>query len=310
MNPYLSIVIPCYNEADNIAILCQRVSAAAESYRLDGIEVLLVDDGSTDATWHAIQAASANDPGVTGIRLSRNFGQQMALTCGLDHARGERILILDADLQDPPELLSDMMKKMNEGFDIVYGHRTERKQESRFKKQSAWCFYRVFNRLSDVSIPNDTGDFRLITRQVLDALRSLPERVRFTRGLISWLGFKQTALDYARGARMHGASNYSLSAMFRLALEGLISFSTRPLQLASWLGALMIIVSMALLLYVLISWIFFNTVRGWTSLASIFLLSQAFQWLLLGIIGNYIAVIFRESKARPHYIVAERISHS
>jgi glycosyltransferase involved in cell wall biosynthesis len=307
--PLLSIVVPCYNEQSNIVPLYERLSATMAAYKQQGTEMVLVDDGSQDGTWAAIERLCAQDASVVGISLSRNFGHQMALACGLEHTSGQRILIIDADLQDPPELLGAMMQKMDEGFDVVYGQRKARRGEGMFKKMSAWLFYRTLNRLSEVRIPVDTGDFRLINRKVLQALCSLPERVRYTRGLMSWLGFRQTAVEYVREARHSGQTHYPLSAMFRYANDGLTSFSTRPLQIATWMGAAMMAVSFILLGYVFISWLLFSTVRGWTSLAAIFLLSQAFQWLLLGIIGNYIAVIFREAKSRPLYIVNHRLNH-
>lgn len=301
--PFLSIVIPCYNEEGSITTLMARLEATLSNYKAQSAEIILVDDGSTDGSWATIEKLCAEDAGIIGIRLSRNFGHQMALAAGLDHARGQRVLIIDADLQDPPELLPEMMKKMDEGFDVVYGRRKTRAGESGFKKASAWLYYRLLGRLSEVPIPPDTGDFRLMSRRAVDALIALPERIRFTRGLVAWLGFRQVAIEYTREARQAGQTHYPLRAMLRFANEGLTSFSTRPLQLATWLGLIMTIVSIALLAYVLIAWLLFNTVRGWTSLAAIFLMSQGVQWLMLGIIGNYLAVIFREVKSRPLYLV-------
>ena len=299
----LSVVVPCYNEEQNILHLHQRLSAVLEEYRVKGIEIILVNDGSQDNTWEMIQQVCAQDDSVIGIHLSRNFGHQMALSCGLDHSRAQRVLIIDADLQDPPELLAEMMGKMDEGYEVVYGHRRFREGENPLKKISAWLYYRVLNRLSEVKIPLDTGDFRLMDRKVVQALNALPERVRLTRGLISWLGFRQTAVDYTRHARHAGKTHYKWQAMFSLAIEGITSFSTRPLQIATWLGCVMTLISMLLLLYVFFSWLFFNTVRGWASLAAIFLLFQSAQWIFFGIIGNYLAIMFREIKARPLYIV-------
>jgi polyisoprenyl-phosphate glycosyltransferase len=307
-NPLLSIVVPCYNEEANIVPLHKRLRDVMGDTTSDDIEIIFIDDGSTDHSWQKIQHLCAHDRSVTAIRLSRNFGHQMALTCGLEHALGQRVLIMDADLQDPPELLPDMMRKMDEGFDVVYGQRVARLGENPAKKMSSWFFYRLLNRLSDVPMPLDTGDFRLMTNHVVEALCAMPERVRYTRGLISWLGFNQVALPYLRQQRLSGETHYTLSKMLRLASDGLTSFSTRPLQLAIWLGIIMMMVSIGLLGYVFASWLFFDTVRGWTSLAAIFLLSQAFQWLMFGIIGNYIAVIFRESKSRPLYIISERLN--
>ena len=308
MNTPISIVVPCFNEEENIPVLYQRLSGVIAAY--EGAQIVLVDDGSRDGTWGAISAICAMDSRVVGARLSRNFGHQMALACGLEHATGDRILIIDADLQDPPELLPQMMAKMDEGFDVVYGKRKKRLGDGAFKQWSAFFFYRVLNKLSDVAIPVDTGDFRLMSRKALNALHSLPERVRFTRGLVSWLGFKQTAVEYVRDPRFAGQTHYPLRAMLHFASDGITSFSTRPLTMAVWLGLSMILVSGVLLVYVFFSWLMFDTVRGWTSLAAIFLLSQALQWLLLGIIGKYLAVVFREIKGRPLYLVDEVLNYA
>jgi len=311
--PYLlkdqrvSIVVPCYNEENNLLPFYERIRTALGHYTKENAQILFVDDGSTDTSWQKIEQLRANDPAVTGVRLSRNFGHQTALTCGLEHANGNRVLIIDADLQDPPELLPEMMRKMDEGFDVVYGRRLSREGETYFKKLSAWVYYRVLGRLSDVEIPLDAGDFRLISQDVVKALRNLPERVRYTRGLVSWLGFSQGAVEYIRHPRHNGETHYTLAKMLRLAGDGITSFSTRPLQLATWVGMAMMGVSTILLGYVFVSWMFLGTVPGWTSLAAIFLLSQAFQWFVLGIIGNYVAVIFRETKGRPHYVVRETV---
>ena len=308
--PAISVVVPCYNEEQNLPMLHERLCAVLQSYDAQGVEIVLVNDGSRDASWPMIESICQRDPRVVGINLSRNFGHQMALTCGLEHARGDRIMVIDADLQDPPELLPEMMAKMDEGYDVVYGKRCKRLGEKRFKLWSAFWFYRVLNKLSDVSIPADTGDFRLMSRKALTALNALPERVRFTRGLVSWLGFRQAAVQYVRDARFAGQTNYPLRAMLRLANDGITSFSTRPLQLGVWLGLLMMLMSAVLLVYVFVSWLLFDTVRGWTSLAAIFLFSQALQWLILGIIGDYLAVIFREIKQRPLYLVDTVINRS
>lgn len=301
--PVLSVVVPVYNEEGNLEPLYERLCQVLSAYELDKTEVVLVNDGSCDNSWQLIASLCDKDARVVGINLSRNFGQQRALACGLEHARGQRVLILDADLQDPPELLPEMMSKMDEGYEVVYGMRKRRLGEGMLKRLSSFCFYRVLNKLSDVFIPPDTGDFRLMSRKVLNALNALPERVRFTRGLVSWLGFKQVAISYIRDGRYAGETHYSMRSMLRLASDGITSFSTRPLQIGVWLGLMMMVLSMALLLYVFISWLMFDTVRGWTSLAAIFLFSQAVQWLLLGIVGNYLAVIFREIKNRPLYLV-------
>lgn len=303
--PLLSVVVPCYNEEANLLPFYERLRKTLAYFAAGHAQIIFVDDGSRDHTWGIIERLRASDSDVRGIRLSRNFGHQMALTCGLEHAMGERVLVIDADLQDPPELLAEMLRKMDDGAEVVVGKRLHRTGETLFKTLSAWGFYRCLSKLSEVDIPLDTGDFRLMKREVVQALRDLPERVRYTRGLISWLGFSQSVVEYVRHPRHAGESQYTLPKMLQLAGDGITSFSTRPLQLATWVGIGMMGVSTILLGYVFISWLFFRTVPGWTSLAAIFLFSQAFQWLVLGIIGNYIAVIFRESKHRPLYIVRE-----
>ncbi len=302
----LSIVIPAYNEEATLDTLYHRLCAilnhASYSY-----EILLVNDGSTDNTWQHISALCAADARVKGVNLSRNFGHQYALTAGLDIAEGERIFILDADLQDPPELLPEMMKKMDSGYDVVYGKRTQREGETWFKTKSARYFYRIFNTLSDHPIPEDTGDFRLISRRALNAVKSMPESVRFIRGMVSWVGFPQTALPYERAARSAGESHYPLSKMVRFALDALTSFSTRPLKLAIYIGFFMVCISASVLIYALISWFFADTARGWTSLLAIFAIFSGLQWVFIGILGDYIGRIYTESKRRPAYFIQDII---
>lgn len=299
-NIYLSVIVPCYNEEQGIAALYERLSAAVAPYAAQGVEIILVDDGSRDRSWAAIEQICTRDPRVAGIKLSRNFGHQFALACGLDHAHGERILVIDADLQDPPELLSEMMEKIDQGADVVYGQREARHGESIFKRASAWLFYRVLGFLSDVPIPPDTGDFRLMHRRVVLSLSALPERVRFTRGMVSWLGFRQVALPYVRAARKTGKSNYSLGQMLRLAGAGLASFSTRPLRLAAWLGALLLIAAFLLAIYAA------GAHSTLMALIAGFLVFQGITWILLGMIGGYVGVIVREAKGRPLYLIDQK----
>lgn len=306
-SPYLSIVVPCYNEEAVMNELYRRLSGACASYEAQGYEIILVNDGSADSTWLQIRALALKDAHVKGVCLSRNFGHSMAVTAGLDAARGERVMIIDADLQDPPELLPEMMKVMDEGADVVYGQRINREAESFFKKTSAALFYRMLSKMSEFPIPQDTGDFRLMRRRVVDEICAMPEYARYIRGMVAWVGFSQVALPYERKARFAGNPHYTLRKMINLALDAITGFSVYPVRLAFYLGLLMLVGSGGLLLYIGISYLHDNTVRGWASLAFIIVISQAFQWMVLGLIGEYVGRIYQESKGRPHYIIKELV---
>ena len=303
---FLSVVVPCYNEEAVIEELYNRLSAVCAPYAESGYEILLIDDGSHDTTWQKIEALHKSDTHVSGIRFSRNFGHGMALTAGLDASRGKRIFIIDADLQDPPELLDDMMMKMNDGADVVYGQRIRREGESWFKRNTARYYYRLIDYLSDINLPKDTGDFRLINRRVLNALQSMPESARYVRGMVAWVGFKQVPIPYERKGRFAGATHYTLEKMIKLALDGLTGFSNRPLRMAFYLSLLMLMLSFLFFLYVMWSYIEHDTVRGWASLALLFTGSQALQWFMMGLLGEYIGRIYQESKQRPKYIIADQ----
>ena len=304
--PHLSVIVPCYNEQDVMPELYRRLSAACAPFAAQGYEIILIDDGSHDATWHMIAELNAKDPRVQGLSFSRNFGHGMALTAGLDMCRGDRVLIIDADLQDPPELLGQMMATMDQGADVVYGKRIKREGDSWFKRASAAFFYRLLNKLSAVTMPEDTGDFRLINRKVVNALRSMPETARYIRGMVTWVGFKQVPLEYERKERFAGETHYTLEKMLNLALDALTGFSNRPLRLAFYLGFLMLALSGALILYVIVVYFMDETVPGWASLAVLIVGLQAVQWLLLGLLGEYIGRIYQESKHRPNYIILNR----
>lgn len=305
--PQLSVAIPCYNEAPCLAALHQRVSAACSSTVGSAYEIVLVNDGSVDETWPAIRSLADRDSHVVGVNLSRNHGHQLALTAGLSVCRGERILIIDADLQDPPELLSEMMSLMNQGADVVYGQRRSRAGETWFKKTTAALFYRFLRSLSDIEIPVDTGDFRLVSRRALDTLLAMPERDRFIRGMVAWMGFKQVPLVYARAERLAGTTKYPLKKMVRFAIDAITSFSVRPLRLASLFGLFLFIPTMALLAYVIYSWFTDNYVRGWASLMTLILFIGTMQMFLLGVIGEYLGRLFLEVKGRPLFIIKEVI---
>ncbi len=274
----LSVVVPCSNEQEVLRETNRRLATFLESLPLD-FEIVYVDDGSTDSTPALLRELQAHDDRIRVLRLSRNFGHQVAITAGLEHASGQAVVVIDADLQDPPEVIGEFVKQWREGYDVVYGIRTEREGEAAFKLWTAKAFYRVINHLSDTSIPLDAGDFRLMDRTVVDALLSMPERDRFVRGMVSWLGFSQVGAPYRRAPRQAGVTKFSLFKMLRFAMDGIVSFSIVPLRLATWLGL---------------------ASSGLAILGGV-------QLVCLGIIGEYIGRIYGESKRRPLYLVQERI---
>jgi glycosyltransferase involved in cell wall biosynthesis len=300
----LSVVVPCHNESGNLETLHRRVAETCAALTSD-FEVVLVDDGSTDATWQGIARLSAADAHVVGVKLSRNHGHQLALTAGLHVCRGRRILIIDADLQDPPELLPEMMRLMDEGAEVVYGQRRKREGEGPLKKATAALFYRLIRWLSDVPIPSDTGDFRLMSRRALDVLLSMPERSRFIRGMVSWIGFRQVPLLYDRAPRFAGRTNYNYPKMIRFALDAITGFSIRPLILASLAGVCFALLSLGVVVYALVSWLFFSTVTGWTSLIAVVAALGSVQLFVLGIFGEYLGRLAMQSQGRPLFIIEE-----
>ncbi|WP_395329107.1 glycosyltransferase family 2 protein [Novosphingobium sp. BL-8H] len=303
--PRLSVVVPCYNEQAVLDMLEKRLTAACVAQMGDDFEIVLVNDGSKDATWAKICAISARTPHVLGVDLSRNHGHQLAVTAGLQVCRGDLVMIIDADLQDPPELLGDMLAKIDEGYDVVYGKRRERAGESHFKRATAAMFYKLLNRMADHEIPLDTGDFRLMTRRVVDQLNAMPERFRFIRGMVSWIGFAQAPVEYDRDPRAAGESHYPLHKMIRLALDAITSFSTLPLRIASHLGVMMGIVGFLMLGWALVRWMADGTIIGWTSLIAVVLIMGSVQLLILGVFGDYLGRLYLENKRRPLFIVRE-----
>ncbi len=304
----LSIVIPCYNEEACLDVLYARVSAVAHAVAGDAHEIVLINDGSRDSTWEKLRAIAAADPRVTAIGLSRNHGHQLALTAGLDLCRGEHILILDADLQDPPELLADMLRMMeDEHADVVYAVRRQRAGESWSKKLTAALFYRLLDRLTDTPIPLDTGDFRLMTRRALDAFLAMPEQARFIRGMVAWIGFRQVPFAYDRAERLAGETHYPFSKMVGLAFDAVTGFSTAPLRLASHIGLALTGASLLLLVYIAVGWLTGTAVQGWTSTMLVVVGLGAVQMFVLGMIGEYLGRLYIESKKRPLYIVADVI---
>lgn len=303
----LSVVAPCYNEAEGLHEFYRRVSAASEGAVGSDYEIVLVNDGSRDSTWAKIWGLAAQHANVHGVNLARNFGHQAALSAGLQACRGERILVIDADLQDPPELLPAMMRLMDDGADVVYGQRSARLNETWFKRVTASLFYRLLDRLVDTKIPLDTGDFRLMSRRVLDVLNAMPEQHRFIRGMVSWIGFKQVPLLYERQDRFAGRSGYPLAKMIRFAADAITSFSIKPLRLASLLGVLFGLVGLVAVGFTLSSWVAGQTVAGWTSLMAVTLVLGSAQLLMVGLLGEYVGRLYMEAKRRPLYVLAETV---
>jgi len=301
--PRLSVVVPCYNEQTGLHELHRRVAEVCEASTGDSYELVLVNDGSTDETWKMMEELCATNPHAVAVDLSRNYGHQLALSAGLQLCRGERILILDADLQDPPELLPRMMARMDEGIDVVFGQRIERAGETAFKKTTAHLFYRLLNSLVDVEIPPDTGDFRLMSRRAVDILNAMPENHRFIRGMVSWIGLRQEAQPYERAPRFAGHTNYTLSRMLKLAFDAITGFSVRPLRLASYAGVGCSIAAFLILIYLLVEHFTGHTIVGWTSIAALILVIGSIQMFIIGIIGEYLGRLYMEAKGRPLYIV-------
>lgn len=306
MSRFLSCVIPCFNEQDGLQELHRRVTAALSAAPVDGYEIVLINDGSTDGSWARMEELCRRDPTVVAINLARNHGHQLALSAGLQQARGDLILVLDADLQDPPELIDEMLATMErEKADVVYGRRRVREGETAFKKATAAMFYRVLGWLAEVDIPPDTGDFRLMSRRILDVLNAMPEQHRFIRGMISWIGFRQVPLYYDRAARFAGETKYPLKKMIRFAVDAITGFSISPLRLASVFGAATGGVAVLLFVYTLIAYLADSTVRGWSSIMGTVLLFGSAQMVVLGIMGEYLGRLYMQSKNRPLYIIAE-----
>lgn len=303
--PELSVVVPAFNEEANVETMHRRLVAALDDV-VESLEILFIDDGSSDATWSRVRDLAASDRRVRGIRFARNFGHQAALTAGVDAANGRAVVIIDGDLQDPPEVIPEMVARWREGFEVVYGQREEREGETWFKLATAALFYRILRGITNVDIPVDTGDFRLMGPRAVSAFRALPERNRFIRGLVSWIGFPQTAVRYRRQARSQGATKFPVRKMLRFALDGITSFSYFPLRLATWTGFAVSIFAFLYILVVLvlkavgISWL------GYTSLMASILFLGGVQLLMIGIMGEYLGRIFDEVKRRPLYLVGER----
>ena len=307
----LSIIVPCFNEEQVLHETNRRLLATAEQAGMD-FELLYVDDGSADGTAEILRQLHAADARVKVLRLSRNFGHQFAITAGLEHASGDAVVLIDADLQDPPEVILQMIERWEEGcWDVVYGTRIDREGESAWKLATAKLFYRLINSLSDIPIPLDTGDFRLMDRKVVDALLSMPERDRFLRGMVSWLGFRQLALPYHRAARFAGSTKYPMRKMLRFAIDGILSFSVVPLRIATMIGlaaSLLALLGSAYALGVRL-WTQ-HWVVGWTSLLLTVLFMGGVQLVCLGVVGEYLGRTYWEMKRRPLYLIQEELGFS
>ena len=304
----LSVVAPCYNEQDTLPAFMDRMEAACKAAAGRNYEIVLVNDGSRDGTWSLIQGFAASRPGVVGVNLARNHGHQLAVSAGLKLTRGDRVLVIDADLQDPPELLTEMMQLAGEGYDVVYGRRRTRASESHFKLATASLFYRLLGSVSDVDIPQDVGDFRLVSRRIAERLNAMPEQDRFIRGMVAWLGGRQTEILYDRDARYAGETKYTLRKMVRLAVAGLTGFSTAPLNLAVVLALAGTLIGVAIFLYASIGYFFGHVAPGWTSLALISVFFGVGQLGCLAIIGAYLGRVYMQVKGRPLYLIDEIVN--
>jgi dolichol-phosphate mannosyltransferase len=303
----MSVVVPCYNEEAVIEATHNRLCGVLEEEEVD-VEIIYVDDGSQDATLSLLRDLHDSDERVQVVSLSRNYGHQVAITAGTDYAQGDAVVVIDADLQDPPEVIPRMIKKWREGVDVVYGKRKQREGEGAFKLWTAKAFYRFINWIARVDIPLDTGDFRLMDRRVVEAFLDMPERDRFVRGMVSWLGFEQEPVEYERAPRHAGETKYPLSEMVEFATDGILSFSTAPLKIATWAGFLASGFSVIGIIYALVLRLFTDIwVPGWTALFISILFLGGLQLISLGIIGEYVGRIYGETKRRPLYLVQDHL---
>ena len=304
----ISIVVPCYNEEPVLRETHRRLSAVAAGLSPTRCELIYVNDGSGDQTPEILRQLQAGCADVRVVGLSRNFGHQIAVTAGLDSAAGDAVVVIDADLQDPPEVIPEMVGRWLDGYDVVYGMRTDRPGETRFKLWTARAFYRLLGRASKIQIPPDVGDFRLMSRRAVDALLVMPERDRFLRGMVSWVGFRQVAVMYQRAPRLAGESKYPLMKMLGFAIDGILSFSFMPLRLATWTGFAAMGLAFAGIIYAILLRLYTNDwVRGWASIFVAVLFAGGVQLVCLGISGEYIGRIYEEVKQRPRYFVQERL---
>ena len=309
--PLISLVVPCYNEEPVLEETLRRLEILSASLREFRLELVFVDDGSRDKTREILTQAANGDARIKLVIFSRNFGHQIAVTAGVDQASGDAVVLIDADLQDPPEVVVAMVEKWREGYDVVYGIRAERRGESHLKLVTAKWFYRLLNRISDIPIPLDTGDFRLMSRRVVECLKYMPERDRFIRGMVSWVGFKQIGIPYCREPRFAGESKYPLRKMLSFSVDGILSFSTKPLRVATTLGLASSLLALGGILYVLYVRMFTSTwVEGWAGILCSILFLGGVQLITIGILGEYVGRIYNEGKRRPLYFIEETVTQA
>ncbi|WP_028552366.1 glycosyltransferase family 2 protein [Paenibacillus sp. UNC451MF] len=304
-----SIIVPMFNEQEVIEETYRRLRLVMDTLD-EQYELLFVNDGSKDRTADIVKDLCREDANVRLLNFARNFGHQIAITAGMDHAQGQAVVVIDADLQDPPEVILEMIDKWKQGYDVVYGKRLERKGETMFKKWTAHLFYRLLKSMTSVDIPVDAGDFRLIDRKVCDVMKAMTEKNRYVRGLVSWTGFKQTFVEYTREERWAGVTKYPLRKMIRFAIDAIASFSYKPLKAAAYLGFILSAVSFIYILIVVYQKLFTDTtITGWSSIVAINLFFNGIMLIILGIIGEYIGRIYDETKGRPLYIIWERAGY-
>jgi dolichol-phosphate mannosyltransferase len=303
-NQLISIVSPVHNEEDNILEFASRISAALSQ---ENWELILIDDGSTDQSYELMSEISKKNERIRPVKLSRNFGHQPAISCGIALAKGDAVVIMDSDLQDPPEVIPQFIEMWRKGFDVVYGKRHSRKGESFFKKISAKIFYRFLNSLSDTKLPVDTGDFRLLDKKVVAAINAMHEKNRYLRGMISWVGFNQIGIPYQREPRTKGKTKFNLIKMLNFASDGIVSFSTKPLKIANWVSTLFALLAISFGIYLLYQKVYFpeRALPGFISTVLIISIIASIQFFVIGIIGAYIGRIFKEVKNRPLYFIDE-----
>lgn len=305
--PELSIVVPVHNEADNLPLLVERLKSVLEGV-VSSWEMICIDDGSRDGSLSVLRLLNASDPRINAVSFSRNFGKEVAIAAGLDHASGDAVVIMDADLQHPPETIPVFLAKWREGYLNIYGQRADRSGESRLKRGFAKAFYRLFASFGETELPEGAGDFRLLDRRVVDALRALPERARFSKGLYAWVGFPSTGVTFEVAERQHGVTKFSFRKLFSFAFDGLSSFSTVPLKIATWTGAVIALISTFSALFFLLRTLLFGTdLPGFPSLIVSIMFFSGIQLISLGLIGEYVGRIFAEVKRRPLYLIGERV---
>jgi glycosyltransferase involved in cell wall biosynthesis len=305
--PELSIVVPVHNEADNLPVLVERLKAVLDR-ELASWELVCVDDGSSDGTLSVLRLLNASDKRISAVSFSRNFGKEVAIAAGLDHAAGDAVVIMDADLQHPPETIPIFLAKWRQGYLNIYGQRAGREGESRLKRSFAKAFYKLFASFGEIELPEGAGDFRLLDRKVVDALRALPERARFTKGLYAWVGFPGTGVTFEVAERQHGVSKFRFRKLFSFAFDGLSSFSTVPLKIATWAGVTIAIISTLSAAFFLLRTLLYGTdLPGFPSLIVSIMFFSGIQLISLGMIGEYVGRIFAEVKRRPLYLIGERV---